>query len=42
MHEAELYQNYTIQSVLDKLDIIECFEYPGYDLRVGDVLTKQK
>ena len=42
MHEAELYQNYTIQSALDKLDIIECFEYPGYDLRVGEVLTKQK
>ena len=42
MHEAELYQNYTIQSALDKLDIIECFEYPGYDLRVGEVLKKQK
>ena len=42
MHEAELYQNYTIQSALDKLDMIECFEYPGYDLRVGEVLTKQK
>jgi len=27
---------------LDKLDVIECFENPGYDLRIGEVVTKQK
>ena len=42
MQEAGIFQNYTLQSLLDKLDIIECFENPGYDLRVGEVLTKQK
>ena len=42
MQEAEIFQNYTLQALLDKLDIIECFENPGYDLRVGEVLTKQK
>ena len=42
MQEAGMFQNYTIQSLLDKLDIIECFENPGYDIRVGEVLTKQK
>lgn len=42
MQEAGMFQNYTIQSLLDKLDIIECFENPGCDLRVGEVLTKQK
>lgn len=37
-----IFQNYTIQSLLDKLDIIECFEHPDYSLRVREVLTKQK
>ncbi len=27
---------------LDKLDVIECFESPGKELRVGEVLEKQK
>lgn len=42
MQEPGLYQNYTIQSVLDKFDIIECFEHLGYDLRVGEVLQSKK
>ena len=42
MQDAGLFQNYTVQSLLDKLDLIECFENPGYDLRVGEVLGKQK
>jgi hypothetical protein len=37
-----MFQNYTIQTLLDKLDVIECFENPGYDLRIGEVLTKQR
>ena len=31
MQEAGIFQNYTIKSLLDKLDIIEYFEHPGYD-----------
>ena len=42
MQEAGLFRNYTLQTLLDKLDVIECFENPGYDLRIGEVLTKQK
>ena len=42
MQDAGLFQNYTVQTLLDKLDLIECFENPGYDLRVGEVLGKQK
>lgn len=42
MQEAMVYQKYTSQSVLDKNDIIECLEYPSYDLRVVAILTKQK
>lgn len=42
MQEAGIFQNYTLQSLLDKLDIIECIENPDYDLMGGEVLTKQK
>lgn len=42
MQERELYKKYTLQSLLDQLDVIECFEYPGKRLRVGEVLEKQK
>ena len=42
MHESGMFQNYTLQTLLDKVDMIECFENPGYELRVGEVLSKQK
>ena len=42
MQEHSLYKDYTMQQLLDKLDLIECFSYPGRDLRVGEVLEKQK
>lgn len=42
MQVSNLFKKYTIQSALDKLDVIECFEVPGQQLRVGEVLEKQK
>ena len=42
MREANLYKQYTLHQLLDKLDVIECFEDPGYALRVGEILNKQK
>ncbi|WP_367339573.1 hypothetical protein [Aminivibrio sp.] len=42
MQDAGLFKNYTLQSALDKLDIIECFEHPGQKLLVGEVLEKQR
>lgn len=42
MQENNLFKDYTLQGALDKLDVIECFEHPGKDLRVGEVLKKQK
>lgn len=42
MQVSDLFKNYTIQGVLDKLDVIECFETPGQQLRVGELLEKQK
>ena len=37
MAAAGLFANYTLQSVFDCLDVVECFEYPGYSLRVGEM-----
>ena len=34
MQENNLFKNYTMQEVLDELDIIECFEVPGQQLQV--------
>jgi hypothetical protein len=42
MQDQNLFKEYTLQGVLDKLDVIECFENPGQALRVGELLEKQK
>jgi len=42
MQDNGLLKNYTLPSLLDKLDVIECFEQPGKALRVGEILDKQK
>ena len=42
MQESDLFKHYTLQGALDKLDVIECFEAPGKQLRVGELLEKQK
>ena len=41
MQANNLFKDYTMQQVFDKLDVIECFENPGDALRVGEVLKKQ-
>jgi hypothetical protein len=35
MQEKQLFKDYTLQGVVDQLDVIECFEHPGHALRVG-------
>jgi hypothetical protein len=42
MQEKQLFKDYTLQGVVDQLDVIECFEHPGHALRVGKILEKQK
>lgn len=42
MQIKNLYKKYTLQTLLDKVDVIECFEYPNTKLRVGKILEKQK
>lgn len=41
MKETGLYNNYTMQQLLDKLDVLECFEDANHSLRIGEILTKQ-
>lgn len=42
MREKGLYKKYTLQQLLDKLDVIECFEAPGHTLRLGEILKAQR
>ncbi|OQY38398.1 MAG: transposase [Spirochaetaceae bacterium 4572_7] len=42
MVEQELYKKYTMQELLDELDIIECFEQPGNNIRIGEITKKQE
>ncbi len=42
MEVKGLLKDYTLPGLLDKLDVIECFEQPGRILRVGELLEKQE
>jgi len=42
MQVKGILKEYTLPGLLDKLDVIECFEQPGKSLRVGEMLEKQK
>lgn len=42
MQEKALFKSYTIPGLLDKLDVIECFEQPGRTLKVGEIVEKQE
>ena len=41
MKETNLYKSYTMQQLLDKLDVLECFEDENHALRIGELLEKQ-
>ena len=42
MSEKNLFNQFTIQGLLDEVDLIECFTEPGKSLTVGEVLLKQR
>lgn len=42
MSENNLFKQYTIQGLLDKVDLVECYTEPGKSLTVGKVLQKQR
>ncbi len=41
MQENKLFKTYTLQEVLDELDVIECFEVPGRRLQVSETTKHQ-
>jgi len=41
METADLFGTFTLQGVLDELDVIEAFEEPGFRLRLGEMTNKQ-
>lgn len=42
MDDKGLFKNYTMQQVLDDMDIIEYFQQPGKHYRLGEITEKQK
>ncbi len=42
MQGNNLFKKYTMQEVLDELDVIECFEVPGRQLQVGETTKRQR
>jgi transposase len=42
MSDHNLFKDYTLQELLDELDVIERFEYPGRQPRIGEITQKQK
>jgi len=41
MQEGDIFKKYTLQSLLDELDIIECFEQKGRERRWGEMTNRQ-
>jgi hypothetical protein len=37
----KMYKDYTLQEVLDTLDVIDCYKIEGKEMRVGEVLEEQ-
>jgi transposase len=42
MSDNDLFKKYTLQEVIDEIDVIEKFDYPGNKVRVGEVTKKQE
>jgi len=42
MQDSCLFKDHTLQSALDKLDVIECFGSPGQKPLIGEILEKQQ
>jgi len=42
MDDQGLYKSYTLTQLLDELDVIECYSYPGHTEKIGEMTKKQK
>ncbi len=40
MREVNLYKTYSMQQLLDRLDVLECFEDESHRLRIGELTTR--
>lgn len=41
MQDKNLFKSHTMQGLLDEFDVIECFEQPGRELRLGEITKRQ-
>lgn len=41
MQDKNLFKTYTMQGLLDELDVIECYEQPGRALRLSEITRRQ-
>jgi hypothetical protein len=41
MSDHNLFKDYTLQELLDELDVIEIFEQLGHKPRIGEITQKQ-
>ena len=42
MKEKILYQKYTFMELIDKLDVIECYQRPGHRIHISEMTEEQK
>ena len=42
MQEKKLFKDYTMTRLLDELDVIECFQQPGKESFISEILSRQK
>lgn len=42
MGDKNLFKQYTLQGLLDEVDLIECYTEPGKSLFIGEILQKQR
>jgi hypothetical protein len=42
MQDAKLFETWTLQGLLDELDVIELFEAPEHSRILGEIIEKQK
>ena len=41
MQDEGLFSQWTLQGLLDELDVIECLEAPGHSLTLGEITKNQ-
>ena len=42
MQDQDLFRNYTIHGLLDELDVVECYHYPGSTVQYSEITQRQR